>query len=401
LSVSRRQSILEPPIYIPFFWENSEEALYKRAIFAEFFRIDNLSTVIPDISRVMQSRLTVILQRIDAHPDRQITIDLSKEITAAVEEIGEQALLAGNCRNTTVDGKSICQGLLEAVHNINSRRAALHPINVLTYGWAGKLGLIPSLNKGLSLYRKCERAVSEAYNSRSALPTDSLNTSIIDLMVKHNRSNPKYSLTEADCIGYMITFILAGVHTSTELAQSGLYNIAKDKDLQEKIRSEIRKYNLLREGVVIADLDKAEYVNCLFRETLRVYSPAPFTFQRRLMKDFTLGQYSFKQGDMMVVQVAGTMNSTQCTSNPRQYDYTRHAKDASPDMKVSTQAYTPFSMGKRSCIGQMLAEVEFKMIVMNIVDRMDISLPAMDNGHRWRVAPLYAIDHLSVNAMRV
>ena len=396
IEVSHRKSLIEPPMYIPFFWENTEEALYKRTIFAEFFRAENLTRCIGDVAEVAQKNIAILREKILSSEKKEIDIDMNQEMVRWIQEIAETTILSNKEQRLTVDGKPVASVLYEALQRINSVDGGFHIANLLTFGVAGNLGLIPALREGMKLYRSAEKVVFQAYREREKVPTEQLTTTILDVMIRHNRGNPKYLLTEKDAIGYMITFIFAGVDTASRFMQNSMYCLAKNVDLQKKIREEVKQYDLTRPGINFEDLDKSEGLNGLYKETLRVFTPAQSNFERKLMKDFTLGPYHFRKGDFISIQLVGFMNSTQCTEDPDTFDASRFSKSAPTNKKVNTQSFIPFSLGKRNCVGQLLAEMLFKVTFANFVSGLEVTIPLNDNTHVWRSNPLYSIDHLDV-----
>lgn len=398
VEVCHRTDLIKLPVNFPFFWENTEEALQKRTIFAEFFRVDNLSSCIPEIVSACKENIDRLKQSLASSSDKkEITIDMKKEMVTWIECITENTLFANKSHKFSVEGSKVAEVVCNAFSKINSYEGVYHMSNYFSYGLAAKLGLVKGLKIGMELYNKAEAAVKKAYQERSAMPDKDLQTGILDLMVKYNRSKPQFLLSESDAIGYMVTFMFAGVDTTSRTLQSGLYFLALDKDLQKRIRDDVKTFNLRKSDLKFEDLDQSEALNGLFKETLRLMSPAPITFERRIMKDFTLGEYSFNKGDTILIPLAGMMAAKSCTDDPHTFDISRYSKDAPQAKKVNPQCYMPFSLGRRNCVGQLLAELEFKVAVINFISEFEIELPKGDNNHKWVVAPLYEIDHLKVN----
>ena len=396
IEVSHRKSVLNPPMYMPFFWDNSEEALYKRTIFAEFFRTENLKRAIDQITVVSQKFIGELKEKIRNSPNKEIEIDMRAEMVKWTSAIAEETLFVKESQKLTEHGRTVCQALYLALQGINSMNGGLSLPNLLTYGLAGRLGLIPVFKDGINYYKEAEKVIFEVYRERSKAPDSALSTSILDLMVKHNRTNPKYLLTERDAVGYMMIFIFAGVDTSSKFMQNSMYCLAKNTEVQKKIREDVKEFNMVGPHATIELLDKSETLNGMYKEVLRMYTPAPSDFERKLLKDFTLGPYHFRKGDFISIQLVGSMNTTNCTEDPNTFDASRYAKNAPTNKKVNTQSYMPFSLGKRNCVGQLLAEILFKVSVTNIVNELVAELPAGDNNHIWDSNPLYSIDHLKV-----
>jgi len=270
---------------------------------------------------------------------------MSQEMVKWTSAIAEETLFEKSTQKLTEHGRTVCQALYLALQGINSTSGGLSLFNMLTYGAAGKLGLIPKFSEGIAYYKEAEKVVFEVYRERSKAPDTELSTSILDLMVKHNRSKPKYMLTEKDAIGYMMLFIFAGVDTSSKFMQNSMYCLAKNTETKKKIREDVKQFDMVGPHATIELLDKSETLNGMYKEVLRMFTPATSNFERKFMKDFTLGPYKFKKGDYISIQLVGSMNSTNCTEEPYTFDAGRYAKNAEGPRKVNPQYYMPFSLG--------------------------------------------------------
>lgn len=60
-------------------------------------------------------------------------------------------------------------------------------------------------------------------------------------------------------------------------------------------------------------------------------------------------------------------------NNPNEYHPERWSDDA-PQVEALKEMLIPFSLGKRSCIGQNLALMEIRVIIANLVRQFDFEL---------------------------
>lgn len=164
-------------------------------------------------------------------------------------------------------------------------------------------------------------------------------------------------LTDNEIIANCNVFMVGSYDTTVTAAKSILYYLSHDIDLQSKLREEIINEGMDKEDINIEILDTCPLLNDLVKEGCRMHPSAFMLFDKKVCKDFTLGKYTFRKNDLIVVPLASLMWSTEYFSKGRTFEL-------GSINSQNKKAYMPFWGGKRACVGQFLAEMELKLLVI-------------------------------------
>lgn len=167
---------------------------------------------------------------------------------------------------------------------------------------------------------------------------------------------------------------LAGHETSAAALGWTLYLIANRPDVQTRMREEA-KAAIGDRAPQFADLRKMPFIRDVFRETLRLYPPVAF-FARDTAKAEILGDQAICPHAPTIVPTWLIHRHTQFWEDANQFNPDRFADDATRD--AQRNAYLPFSMGPRVCVGAAFALQEAVMVLSLLVRRFEF-LPMEDH----------------------
>ena len=119
------------------------------------------------------------------------------------------------------------------------------------------------------------------------------------------------------------------------------------------------------------DLDALPYVDQVFKESLRLYSPI-HSLSRVALEDCELGGYSVPKGATVMVSLYASHRLPQYWPEPERFDPERFC--AAQSSARHRFAYLPFAAGHRNCIGALLAGMEAKLIIAQIARRFKLRL---------------------------
>jgi cytochrome P450/NADPH-cytochrome P450 reductase len=168
----------------------------------------------------------------------------------------------------------------------------------------------------------------------------------------------------------LITFLLGGHETTSGLLSYALHAVATHPEVEHKLVAEVeavlgRDY---RHRPTYADLEKLDYTLRVLKETLRLNPPTP-GFGRTVARDTVVaGKYAVPAGSTIVTFLPALhRNPRFWGEHPEIFDPDRFLIDAiaarHPD------AYHPFGMGMRSCIGSEFALLTAKMVMARLYQR--------------------------------
>ncbi|KAK3788776.1 hypothetical protein RRG08_029224 [Elysia crispata] len=157
----------------------------------------------------------------------------------------------------------------------------------------------------------------------------------------------------------------AGSETTATTLQWLLFYMANNPDIQARCQREID--DVLGDGqrVTYSDRSRLKYTEATVLEVLRVRPVAPFGFPRYVEEDFELHGYTIPKGAVCFANILAINNDPDVFAQPDRFDPTRwfgeNGEVTGRDRVIS------FSVGPRSCVGELVAKMELFMFFTSIL----------------------------------
>ncbi len=181
----------------------------------------------------------------------------------------------------------------------------------------------------------------------------------LDLLIEALESDREDIDTTVD---NLLTFVAAGYETSANTVAWGLYLLALNPEVQDILRAEI--LTACPEGPITFEiLPQMPRLKAHVRETLRLY-PAGALFARDATDQTTIGDVTFKKGDVIMFPVYSLHRHEMLWDQPAEYQADRFI-----DHKYPRGQYIPFGDGPRICIGAQYAETEIMVLLASVLRR--------------------------------
>ncbi|KQS26032.1 uncharacterized protein Dere_GG12915, isoform B [Drosophila erecta] len=173
-------------------------------------------------------------------------------------------------------------------------------------------------------------------------------------------------LTDKQIRDEVNTFIFEGHDTTTSAVSFCLYLLSRHEAVQQKLFEELRMlYDQdLSRRVILSDFAALPYLNCVVKESLRLYPPIP-AVARCLEKELVIDEGYIPVGTNVVVLLWQLLRDEEIFADPLVFQPERHQADEAP--RLSPYSYIPFSAGPRNCIGQKFALLEMKTMVTKVI----------------------------------
>ncbi|TQR34416.1 cytochrome P450 [Campylobacter sp. MIT 99-7217] len=184
------------------------------------------------------------------------------------------------------------------------------------------------------------------------------------LLVVDAQTNERFSFKEI--LDQVSMLFLAGHETTASSLTWTLYLLSLFEQEQEKAYQEVievagnEKFN-------IAHLKKMKYLTNVFKESLRLYPPVGF-FAREAKKETKMRDKIIAEHSGVVVAPWLIHRHKGFWDNPNGFDPSRYEREFKKD------AYMPFGMGERICIGQGFAMQEAILILASILRKYKLQL---------------------------
>ncbi|HAA1523774.1 cytochrome [Campylobacter sp. BCW_6876] len=184
------------------------------------------------------------------------------------------------------------------------------------------------------------------------------------LLVVDADTNKRFSFEEI--LDQVAMLFLAGHETTASSLTWTLYLLSLYPKEQEKAYEEITQV-LQGRAIEISHLRQFKYLTNIFKESLRLYPPVGF-FAREAKKDTKVKDKLIKKGSGVVIAPWLIHRHEEFWTNPHGFNPSRFEGEYKKD------AYLPFGVGERICIGQGFAMQEAILILANILKTYKLEL---------------------------
>nr|ABY59973.1 cytochrome P450 monooxygenase CYP5008A2 [Tetrahymena thermophila] len=159
------------------------------------------------------------------------------------------------------------------------------------------------------------------------------------------------------------TFFFAGMDTTANQTGICLWLLAKYPEIQKRVSDEINQAVNNFDQLKHEDLSKLDYFNAFFKESLRMYPTAPHIIPRVSACDHFVEDFFVPKG-AIINGVTIQHNEQKYPSLCKEIDTFNPDRFLNQNVIQDHFSFIPFSAGPRNCIGQHLALIEAKIIII-------------------------------------
>lgn len=180
------------------------------------------------------------------------------------------------------------------------------------------------------------------------------------------------SFTDEEIIDHLI-FVLMASHDTTAITLTWIsYFLAKHPDWQHRVRDEIRDVDSDR--LSIADLREFTTLSDVLKETLRIHPPLTMV-ARKASEPMEVEGLTIPKDTLVACSFQLSHNDERVWTNPDQFDPERFNLQRKEHMKCP-YAYAPFGAGPHHCIGYSFAEMQIKLVMIQLLQGYRLSCNA-------------------------
>ncbi|XP_001337781.3 cytochrome P450 2J5 isoform X1 [Danio rerio] len=238
--------------------------------------------------------------------------------------------------------------------------------------------LLPGPHKRIiALWGKLIEFVGEKVNEHK-VDHDPLNPRdyidcFLDEMEKHKDDTAAGFDVENLCICTLDLFV-AGTETTSTTLYWGLLYMMKYPEIQAKVQQEIDVIVGGSRQPSVSDRDNMPYTNAVIHEIQRMGNIIPINLARTTSEDTQIEKYSIPKGTMVTSNLTSVLFDESEWETPHSFN-PGHFLDAEGKFR-RRDAFLPFSLGKRVCLGEQLARMELFLFFSSLLQRFTFSPPA-------------------------
>ncbi|KAF2887013.1 hypothetical protein ILUMI_19160 [Ignelater luminosus] len=168
-------------------------------------------------------------------------------------------------------------------------------------------------------------------------------------------------LTLEELAAQAFVFFAAGFETSSTTMSFCLYELAKNPEIQEKVRKEIKEVLGKYQGEITYEgIMEMKYMGQVIDETLRKYPPVAF-ITRKCVKDYPIPNTNtqIEKGTRVFISILGLHRDLEHYPNPEKFDPERFSNENKNSITPFT--YMPFGEGPRLCLGMRFGMMQTKV----------------------------------------
>ncbi|XP_053139856.1 vitamin D 25-hydroxylase isoform X3 [Hemicordylus capensis] len=188
-----------------------------------------------------------------------------------------------------------------------------------------------------------------------------------------NKNDPESTFSMENLIFSVGELIIAGTETTTNVLRWAVLFMALYPNIQGQVHKEIDLVVGPNKTPCLEDKSKMPYTEAVLHEILRFCNVAPLGIFHATSKDTIVRGYSVPQGTTVITNLYSVHFDEKYWSNPEVFCPERFL-DSSGQF-VKKEALTPFSLGRRHCLGEQLARMEMFLFFTSLLQRFHLHFP--------------------------
>ncbi|KAL1505267.1 hypothetical protein ABEB36_004868 [Hypothenemus hampei] len=193
------------------------------------------------------------------------------------------------------------------------------------------------------------------------------------LLKLYNSKEAEFTLN--DFAANVFLMAIAGFDTISATISFLLYEVARNQDVQSKMRDEIRMIykNIIDNRITYDGLQEMKYCEMVINEVFRLHSVAT-EIPRQCTQDYKIPETNMviEKGTLLFIPSWAIHTDPDYYPNPNQFDperFNEENKRNRPDM-----TFLPFSEGPRICIGSRFAQIAIKIAIIKYLKNFKLEL---------------------------
>ncbi|XP_067848234.1 cholesterol 24-hydroxylase-like [Heptranchias perlo] len=210
--------------------------------------------------------------------------------------------------------------------------------------------------------KECIEKRKRAVVNREDVPKD-----ILTHILKSAEQEGEYD--DGLMLDNFITFFIAGQETTANLISFTIMELTRHPEITARLQAEVDEVVGMKRDITAEEIGRLQYLNQVLKEILRIYPPGPGT-SRWLPEDIVIEGIKIPAGTSLLFSTYIMGRMAKFFDDPLTFDPERF----NPNAPKPYYCYFPFALGPRSCLGQVFAQMEAKVILCKFLQRFEFQL---------------------------
>ncbi|XP_077309808.1 vitamin D 25-hydroxylase [Lithobates pipiens] len=194
----------------------------------------------------------------------------------------------------------------------------------------------------------------------------------MDEMEKYG-ADPNSTLSTENLIFSVGELIIAGTETTTNVLRWAIVFMALYPNIQGQVQKEIDSVVGPNRMPSLEDRPAMPYTEAVLHEILRFCNIAPLGIFHATSRDTVVRGYSIPEGTTVITNLYSVHFDQKYWTNPEIFYPERFLDSSGHFMKK--EAFVPFSLGRRHCLGEQLARMELFLFFTTLLRRFHLHFP--------------------------
>uniref|UniRef100_A0A669R3M2 Cytochrome P450 family 2 subfamily W member 1 n=1 Tax=Phasianus colchicus TaxID=9054 RepID=A0A669R3M2_PHACC len=198
-------------------------------------------------------------------------------------------------------------------------------------------------------------------------------TGFVDAFMMKQQQKPHSMFHNESLLFSTLDLFAAGTETTSTTMRWGLLLMMKYPEIQRRIQEEMNQVIEPGEMPKLEDRKKMPYTDAVIHEIQRFANIVPMGVSRSTPSDVNFQGYVIPKGTEIIPLLTSALNDELHWKTPHQFNPS-HFLDADGNF-ARREAFIPFSIGRRACVGEGLAKMELFLFFAGLLRKFVFQPP--------------------------